>query len=161
MDYDLVTLKDKLVVGITDRTNNTAPDVGEKISLLWQRFYMEMVAEQIHHRINDIALGIYTDYASDEKGDYTVMIAYEVNASYKEEAVSKEHTSVVAKVINGGRYAKFTIQGERDNIFEKVADTWQLIWQMDLPRLFGSDFEAYQYDITGTCEVNIYISLKE
>ncbi|MGX7046487.1 hypothetical protein ACWN83_05620 [Pseudolactococcus plantarum] len=32
MYYEVVTLKDKLVVGITDRTNNTAPDVGEKIS---------------------------------------------------------------------------------------------------------------------------------
>ena len=79
MYYDVVTLEDKLVVGITDRTNNGDPDVGEKISQLWQRFYTEAVLTQIRHRINDTALGIYRDYASDEKGDYTVMTAFEVS----------------------------------------------------------------------------------
>ena len=155
MYYDVVTLEDKLVVGITDRTNNTAPDVGDKISQLWQRFYTKTVLTQIHHRIDDTALGIYTDYTSDEKGDYTVMTAYEVSEA------SDDQDLLETKVIKGGKYAKFVIKDQQEQVFSKVAEAWQVIWQMDLPRLFAADFEAYQLDSKGICEVHIYISLKE
>lgn len=155
MYYDVVTLEDKLVVGITDRTNNGDPDVGEKISQLWQRFYTEAVLTQIRHRINDTALGIYTDYASDEKGDYTVMTAFEVSEA------SHDQGLLETKVIKGGKYAKFVIKDEQEQVFSKVAGAWQVIWQMDLPRLFAADFEAYHLDPKGICEVHIYISLKE
>lgn len=155
MHYDVVTLEDKLVLGITDRTNNGDPDVGEKISHLWQRFYTEAVLTQIQYRINDTALGIYTDYLSDEKGDYTVMTAYEVSEA------SHHHDLLETRVIKGGKYAKFVIKDQQEQVFSKVAEAWQVIWQMDLPRLFAADFEAYQLDSKGICEVHIYISLKE
>lgn len=155
MHYDIVTLEDKLVVGITDRTNNGDPNVGEKISQLWQRFYTKAVLTQIKHRINDTALGIYTDYASDEEGDYTVMTAYEVSEA------SRDQDLLETRVIKGGKYAKFVIKDQKEQVFSKVAEAWQVIWQMDLPRLFAADFEAYQLDSKGICEVYIYISLKE
>jgi predicted transcriptional regulator YdeE len=34
MDYEVVTLAEKKVVGISTRTNNFAPDMGEKIGQL-------------------------------------------------------------------------------------------------------------------------------
>ena len=122
---------------------------------MWQRFYTDEINRQIHHRIADTALGIYTDYTSDEKGDYTVMTAYEVSE------VSDDQDLLETKVIKGGKYAKFVIKDEQEQVFSKVAEAWQVIWQMDLPRLFAADFEAYHLDPKGICEVHIYISLKE
>lgn len=152
MTYELVTLADKLVVGITDRTNNAAPDMGEKIGQLWQRFYSDGHVDKIAHRVDHVALGIYTDYASDEKGDYTVMVACQVT-----EPSSRFET----RVIKGGKYAKFVVKASQDQLVSKVADAWTAIWQMPLPRLFAADFEAYQVADGEQAEVHIYISLKE
>lgn len=155
MYYEVVTLKDKLVVGITERTNNASPDMEAKISQLWQRFYTDEIYSQIQYRINDTALGIYTDYASDEKGDYTVMTAFEVSQA------CRDLDLLETRNIKGGKYAKFVIKAEQEQLFLKVAEAWQLIWQMDLPRLFDADFEAYHLDTSGVSEVHIYIGLKE
>ena len=152
MTYELVTLADKLVVGITDRTNNAAPDIGEKIGQLWHRFYSDGLVNEIGHRVDHVALGIYTEYASDEKGDYTVMVACQVT-----EPSSRFET----RVIKGGKYAKFVVKASQDQLVSKVADAWTAIWQMPLPRLFAADFEAYQVADGEQAEVHIYISLKE
>ena len=152
MNYELVTLADKLVVGITNRTNNAAPDMGEKIGQLWQRFYSDGHVDKIAHRIDHVALGIYTDYASDEKGDYTVMVACQVT-----EPSSRYET----RVIKGGKYAKFVVKASQNQLVSKVSDAWTAIWQLRLPRLFAADFEAYQVADGEQAEVHIYISLKE
>ena len=45
---------------------------------------------------------------------------------------------------------------------QAVAEAWQTIWQMELPRSFQCDFEEYQNDDMGdNAEVHIYIGLKE
>ena len=47
MNYEIVTLKEKIAVGISARTNNTSPDAGVAIGGLWNRFYNEGVYESI------------------------------------------------------------------------------------------------------------------
>ena len=74
MNYEIVTLKEKIAVGISARTNNTSPDAGVVIGGLWNRFYNEGVYESIPGKEGGKALGIYTDYAGDEKADYTVVV---------------------------------------------------------------------------------------
>ena len=37
MDYEMVTLEEKIAVGVSARTNNTAPDMGAVIGGLWNR----------------------------------------------------------------------------------------------------------------------------
>ena len=41
MEYEIVTLKEKIAVGISARTNNASPDMGVVIGGLWNRFYNE------------------------------------------------------------------------------------------------------------------------
>ena len=41
MNYEIVELKEKIVVGLIARTNNNAPDMGVVIGGLWNRFYQE------------------------------------------------------------------------------------------------------------------------
>lgn len=152
MEYEIVTLEEKIAVGVSARTNNTSPDMGVIIGGLWNRFYNEGIYESIPKKENTKALGIYTDYAGDEKADYTVFAACETSLEPEEDHFAVCH-------IPAGRYAKFIVRGD---MVQAVADAWQEIWRMDLPRAFRCDFEEYQNDEMGSnAEIHIYIGLKE
>lgn len=149
MNYEIVTLEEKTVVGILARTNNTAPDMGEVISGLWNRFFSEGIYESIPDKASEKALGIYTDYEGDEKADYTMMVACETTKR-------PETGDYAVRTIPAGRYARFIVRGD---MVQAVAAAWQEIWKMDLPRAFRYDFEEYQDDAMEDAVIHIYISL--
>lgn len=151
MNYEIVTLNEKTAAGISARTNNLAPDVQAVIGGLWTRFFNDGIYASIPCKANEKALGIYTDYAGDEKSDYTAMAACETTAE------PAGGTFAVCK-IPAGRYAKFVVSGD---MTQAVAAAWQEIWQMDLPRSFQCDFEEYQNDSMEHALIHIYISLKD
>lgn len=151
MDYEIVELKEKIAVGVSARTNNTSPDMSAVIGGLWNRFYNEGVYASIPGKATDKALGIYTDYAGDEKTDYTAMVACETTT----EPPEGEYT--VCR-IPAGRYAKFVVHGD---VSKAVAAAWQEIWRMNLPRNFGCDFEEYQDSCMDNAEIHIYVGLQE
>lgn len=151
MDYEIVTLEERIAVGVSARTNNTSTDMEAVIGVLWNRFYNEGVYASIPCKASKKAMGIYTDYAGDEKSDYTVVVACETTEEPREDAYT------VCK-IPAGRYAKFVIHGD---MIQAVAAAWQEIWQMDLPRSFKCDFEEYQNDSMENAEIHIYIGLRE
>lgn len=151
MNYEIVTLEEKLAVGISARTNNADPNMSAVIGQLWNRFFCEGIFTAIPHKANEKALGIYTDYAADEKGDYTVVVAREVLSD-------PESEKFITCKIPAGRYAKFVVKGD---MHKAVADAWEEIWKLDLPRKFGCDFEEYQNDSMDNAEIHIYISLQE
>lgn len=151
MQYEIVNLQEKTVVGLAARTNNSAPDMGAVIGGLWQSFYSENCYPQITGRVNEKSLGIYTDYSDEEKADYTVLAACEVS-----EAASVSEPLIVRK-IPAGRYAKFVVRG---NMVTAVYKFWQELWSMDLPRAFVCDFEEYQNADPENAEIHIYIGLK-
>lgn len=157
MDYEIVKLEEKTVVGLSARTNNNAPDMGMIISGLWESFYQDGLHTRIPNKKNDKALGIYTDYASDEKGDYSVIVASEVGQG---DAHSLETlpTGAIKKIIPAGTYAKFMVEG---HMHQAVADFWNKLWKMDLPRSFVCDFEEYQNSDMEHAQIHIYISLIE
>ena len=80
MEYEIVTLEEKIAVGIAARTNNASPDMGAVIGGLWNRFYNEGIYAAIPDKKNAKALGIYTDYEGNEKSDYTVIVACEAQS---------------------------------------------------------------------------------
>ncbi len=151
MDYEIVTLEEKIVVGISARTNNTSPDMGAVIGGLWKRFYNEGIYASIPDKKSGKALGIYTEYTGNEKADYTTIVACET------EREPQEGQYTVYR-IPAGKYAKFVIYGD---MVQAVAAAWQEIWQMDLPRAFQCDFEEYQSDAMDHAEIHIYVGLKE
>lgn len=154
MDYEVVKLEEKTVVGLMARTSNTSPDMGMVIGGLWQRFFQEGVFASIADKKNEKSLGIYTDYAGDEKNDYSVLVACEV-AGEGTEALPE---GTVVRKIAEGNYAKFVVKGHMQ---KAVAEFWEKLWQMDLPRAFTSDFEEYQNSDMEHAEIHIYISLTE
>ena len=137
MNYEIVNLEEKRVVGLAARTNNQSPEMGAVIGGLWEKFYGEGVYAQIENKTSDKVLGIYTDYAGGAMDDYTIMVACEAAES---ETMPKD---TIVKTIPAGRYAKFVVKGD---MHTAVANCWMEIWSMDLPRTFISDFEEYQDD---------------
>ncbi len=152
MTYEIVNLEEKTVVGVTAKTNNQSPDMGQVIGGLWDKFYQPEVYSQIPGKVSDKALGIYTDYEADEKADYSVVVAYETDGSKDIPA------DTVMRTIPAGRYAKFIVKGHMQRA---VAEFWGKLWEMNLPRAFSYDFEEYQNADMEQAEIHIYISLKE
>ena len=153
MNYEIVNLEEKRVVGLAARTNNQSPEMGAVIGGLWEKFYGEGVYAQIENKTSDKVLGIYTDYAGGAMDDYTIMVAGEAAES---ETMPKD---TIVKTIPAGRYAKFVVKGD---MHTAVANCWMEIWSMDLPRTFISDFEEYQDDcMDGDAEIHIYVGLKK
>lgn len=151
MNYEIVTLKEKIAVGLSARTNNLSPDMGAVIGGLWNRFYNDGIYASIPGKADEKALGIYTEYEGDETADYTVMVACETMAE-------PQTGNYAVCRIPAGRYAKFVIHGD---MVQAVGATWQEIWQMDLPRTFQCDFEEYQNDCMDNAEIHIYVGLTE
>lgn len=154
MEYEIVKLEEKEVMGFTARTNNNSPQVGAVIGGLWEKFFGENGYAKIPEKKTGKTLGIYTDYASDVNGDYTVMTACEVTGVASEEKAKSLGMEV--RKIPAGNYAKFVVRGDMKQV---VAEAWQEIWQMDLKRSYGYDFEEYQNDDMENAEIHIYISL--
>lgn len=151
MNYEIVNLEEKKVMGLTARTNNGSPEMGAVIGGLWSRFYQEGIYEAIPNKENAKALGIYSDYAGGAMDDYNITVACEVTEG------GQQPEGTVIKTIPAGRYAKFIVKGDMRTA---VAEFWTKLWSMDLPRTFICDFEEYQDDCMEETEIHVYIGLK-
>lgn len=149
MNYEIVELTEKVIAGCSARTNNSSPDMSAVIGGVWQKFYSDAVYARIPYKMNEKALGIYTDYENDENGDYTIMAGCEVS---RQDMTG----NFEIRTIPAGKYAKFVVIGHMQ---KAVADFWQKLWQMDLNRSFICDFEEYQNSSIDECEIHIYIGL--
>lgn len=151
MKYETVTLKEKTVAGFSARTSNASPDMTKVISGLWQRLYSAEGYPLIQGKANDKAIGMYTDYSSDENGEYTAAVGCEVTEAFEGAG------DIELMTIPSGKYAKFVVRG---NMVKAVNDFWQELWHMELDRAFGCDFEEYQNADPDNAEIHIYIGLK-
>lgn len=145
MNYEIVNLEQKTLVGVSAITSNNDPKMSETIGGLWEKLYQGGINEKIKNKINDYAIGLYSDY---EGESYTVTAGNEVSM------VGNEDLSV--KSIPAGKYAKFSVHG---NMEKAVSDAWVEIWKMDLKRSFTGDFEEYLNSDFENADINIYIAL--
>lgn len=156
MQYRTVELEEKTVVGLSARTSNSTPDMGEIIGGLWRKFYSSGCCGLIGNRSDAYALGIYTDYENDENGSYTVMTACSVT--------NAENIPKGCKVIKipAGKYAEFSIEGDMDTQSQlaEVQKLWQEIWQCGLDRAYVCDFEEYRSSDPDKADIHIFIGLK-
>ena len=150
MNYEIVTLPEKKAAGITARTNNHAPDMGSVIGGLWESFYAKGVYDSIPADRRGCVLGIYSDYESDENGDYDMTAACEV----ADDTGLPENLRI--RTIPAGRYAKFVVRGD---VQQALVQFWMELWSMNLNRTFQADFEEY-HGMTGEeAEIHVYIGL--
>ena len=143
MNYEIVELKEKTIVGFTARTSNEDPQMGAIIGGLWKQLYTPENTEKIQNRVNSYAIGLYSNY--DKEG-------YQVTADFEVRDAENQNGSAV-KTIPAGRYAKFSVHGD---MIEAVANSWKEIWETPLDRTFTGDFEEY----LSQEDIDIYIAIK-
>lgn len=146
MNYEIVNLEQKIIVGISATTSNTDPKMGEVIGGLWEKLYNGGINAEIKNKKKEYAIGLYSDYAD---GKYCVTVGNEV--------ANPENEELTVKIIPAGKYAKFSIRGHMVNA---VAKAWSEIWNMDLERSFTGDFEEYHDCNWENADIAIYIALK-
>ncbi|MCA9507332.1 MAG: GyrI-like domain-containing protein [Myxococcales bacterium] len=130
------------LVGIKVRTNNTSEmdpktaQIGKTI----EKFLSQKSVLGIASQKSSKMFCVYTDYESDEHGDYTYFVGVEVD-SFDDIPLEFEKL-----IIEAQDYIKFT--SDTGQMPEVVIDMWMKIWQMDSKALGGersyyADFEIY------------------
>lgn len=162
MQKELIHKNEIKLIGLTTRTNNTNemnPATG-KIGGMIGEFFGNQWATKIAHRKNPgVTLCVYTEYASDEHGDYTYFIGEEVENF---DVIPENMQKLIIPAIY---YQKFTTpSGKMPDV---VIQAWQKIWQMTLDELGGkrayqADFEVYDQRALDPEKsiVDIYIGIK-
>ncbi|WP_353095202.1 GyrI-like domain-containing protein [Tissierella praeacuta] len=146
MNYEIVNLEKKIVVGISAVTSNSDPKMREVIGGLWQKLYGDNINETIKNKKNEYAIGLYSDYQRDK---YCVTVGNEVSKA--------ENDKLNVKIIPAGKYAKFSVHG---NMEKAVGKAWEEIWRMNLNRSFTGDFEEYLNSDFDNADIDIYIGLR-
>ncbi|QSX05096.1 AraC family transcriptional regulator [Sedimentibacter sp. zth1] len=146
MNYEIVELKEKIVVGVSAKTSNSDPNMCMLIGGLWEKLYQGGLNAVIKNKANEYAIGLYSDYEGDS---YCVTAGNEV--------LKAENDDLSVKIIPAGKYAKFSVHGHME---KAVANAWEEIWKMDLNRSYTGDFEEYLNADFDNADIDIYIALK-
>jgi predicted transcriptional regulator YdeE len=148
------------VVGIAVRTSNAkemTPDgvIGKQ----WARLMQEGLPGKIPNRADKSVVAVYTDYASDNNGEYTYLLGARVTSD------SNVPAGMVAKKIPAGRYAVFT--SEKGRAAKVVPETWMRINSLPKSavggdRVYGADFEIYDERAADpeNSQVDVYVGIR-
>lgn len=148
-------VKSFTIIGISIQTTNENGKSMTDIGQLWDRFYSENILAEIPGKIDNDIYAIYTDYESDYRGKYTVILGCKVTS------LASVPAGFEGREFKGGNYLKYTAEGK---IPDAVVSKWQEIWRKDdkLNRAYTADFEVYgeKSQNPESAEVDIYIATK-
>ncbi len=141
------------IIGIASETTNVNGKAAEDLGKLWERFFVENIANKIPNKISEEIYSVYTDYESDYTGKYTCVIGQKV---YSMEEIPN---GLIGREFKSGKYQKFVAKGQMPNA---VVEIWKEIWAKDkeLNRKYTADFEVYGQKSQNAehSEVEIYIA---
>jgi predicted transcriptional regulator YdeE len=164
MKKEKTKLGDLILVGLSARTKNIdeiSPSTS-KIANLAGKYWENQLANSIRHRTNPgITYAVYTDYESDETGEYTYFIGEQVD-SINDQNLDDFNSHTIAE----STYQKFTTgTGEMPGI---IITSWQEIWTMteqdfEGKRKYLADFEIYDERARDPSNivVDIYIGIHD
>jgi predicted transcriptional regulator YdeE len=161
MQPKVVELPGFSVIGIQVRTNNAKETAaGGLIPGQWQKFFKEGIADKIPNKIDPTIYAVYTNYASDQRGDYDFIIGMKVSG------VSDIPVGMVATTIPKGRYA--IVPSSTGPVSQVVPEAWQHVYSLDDSKQLGggraykADFELYDQRSQDpqNSQVDLYIGLK-
>ena len=162
MDKATTEINSLKLIGLTTRTNNANEQTPGKsrIAKMIMNYWSNSVADNFKNRQTPgITYAVYTDYESDEHGDYTYFIG-ELVTRFDEQNLC----SFDSLIIPAGRYQKFTTPpGKMPSV---VIEAWQAIWKMKSSELGGvrsyiADFEVYDQRVVDPSNaiVDVYIGI--
>jgi predicted transcriptional regulator YdeE len=147
------------VAGWQVRTNNADEMSGNgKIGALWQRIMSQNLAVQIPNRTDGALIVVYSNYASDEKGEYDYLVGARVSS------VENLPAGMIWKKVEPGAYAVIlTDKGQMPGVLQYA---WARIWKMTpaelgARRAFVTDYEIYDDRSANmqSAQVEIHIGL--
>lgn len=150
------------VVGIEARTSGERETSGEgMIGDLWQKFYQDRVLDKILSKADRNIYVLYTNYAHDRMGEYTVIIG----AKVKDKTQVPE--GMVTKTVLAGQYV--VMRSERGPAASVIPTAWQKVWALEDKdelggkRAYKVDFEVYDSSNTGPnkTQADLYVGIKE
>ena len=150
------------VMGIEVRTNNAKEVSADRlIPKLWLRVSKEHALDSVPDKVEQNIYAVYTDYASDADGDYTLVLG----AKCRPSPDTLTPKGMVVKPVPAGRYAVFT--SGRGPVAKIVVETWKQIWSYyqssaNGQRAYRADFELYDQRAAdpNNAQVEIYIGVK-
>lgn len=124
------------IIGIAIETKNANGQAAQDLGQLWGQFYSQNIMALIPNKIGTDIYGIYTDYESDYRGNYTAIIGCKVSS------LDDLPKGLIGRTIQGGTFQKYIAKGEMP---AAVGDTWQQIWSKgaEINRAYIADFEVY------------------
>lgn len=163
MKHEEIHLGELILIGTSVRTNNKNEMNLEtaKIGNHFQSYFNNKVAENFKSRsFPNVTYSVYTDYDSNEHGDYTHFIGEVVQSKENQDL-----TQFKQLIIPVGKYKKFTTPPGK--LPDVVIGAWQQIWQLKPTdfgggRIYLADFEVYDqksYD-PESAVVDVFISIK-
>jgi predicted transcriptional regulator YdeE len=143
-----------LVAGIKTRTTNRIEAVSEmaRIPPLWRRYFADKIGEAVPHRAKaDGIIVVYTNFADESRGAYTVIIGHKVPSLDQ----TVEGLDVVA--VDAGRYVRFALE---KRTCQCMVETWDEIrrifrYSHENERAFTAEFEVHRAD-----QSEFYVSVK-
>ncbi len=129
------------VVGFSVRTSNQKEAGGNgEIPQLWQHVMQQELLDNVPQRTDNNLIAIYTDYSSNEKGEYTYVLGVRVST------VEKVPDGMIQVNVPAGKYA--IVNSEKGPLPDVMPKVWQRIWAMPAAELggqraFKTDFEVY------------------
>ncbi len=141
MHFEKINYSAKALVGLHIRTGFN-DSKNSKIQFLVQEYFSDKIATKIPFRKNPgVTYAVYTDYSSDEYGEYLYFIGEAV------EKIEKLPLGLSTVSIQAGKYLKFTTAAGK--MPEVIVQAWQNIWSstkenlLDGTRNYRTDFEVY------------------
>ena len=119
MDYEIVELPARTVVGLTVRASNNSPEEGAVIGQLWARF----LGEGLDRSIPETRIEPYGCFALYYGYDFSDM-SYDLLVGCQTDAEAPE--GMARQEIPAGRYAKVEIRG--GDCVTSVQEVWEAVW---------------------------------
>ena len=121
MKYEIVKIKEKTVVGLSETMRNDK-NASKKIGKMWNEFRYENGGEikNIKDRVNKNTMAVYFDYTNKNGFEYRNLVGCEVKKESKN--INEKLTKIF---IPSGKYAKFSLFG---NPQTEVTNFWINFW---------------------------------
>lgn len=134
----------------TNQNHQSSKDCGS----LWEKFHTENIASLIPEKMSDEIYAVYFDYEKDENAPFSYFIGCKV-------AMEAEIPGELDKlIIPAQQYRQYVAKGRMPDC---VTEAWKTIWNSDIKRKFGYDFEVYDQrsENRNAAEVDLFISVTD
>lgn len=133
----------------TNEDNRSSTDCGS----LWQKFQRDKVFDLIPNKLTNEVYAVYFDYEQDETKPFSYFIG----------CVVDEHAEIPSNLTSLEIPAQdYVVVKAKGVMTGCITEAWTTIWNAQIPRKFGFDFEVYdeRSQDWNDAEVDIYVSIK-